>query len=105
MVGRLTALVVPRLHPGEHVYVGDSGPDLIQLEEFIGLVNQLDARGVHPSVSQFWRAQFGTSYVASGHERVSVLLTPWQRASTSLPGYVGRAGHIAVQLLPGAPRA
>ena len=105
VVGRLTALVVPRLHPGEHVYVGDSGPDLIQLEEFIGLVNQLDARGIHPSVSPAWRAQFGTSYVANGHERVSVLLTPWHRASTSLPGYVGRAGRIAVQLLPGTPRA
>ncbi len=105
VVGRLTAIVIPRLHQGELVYVGDSGPDLIQLEEFIGLVNQLDIHGIRPRVSRAWRAQFGTSYVASGHEQVSVLLTSWTRTSTSLPGYLGRASNIAVQLMPGVPRA
>ncbi len=103
VVGRLAALVVPRLHRGEHVYVEDDGPDLIQLEEFIGFVNQLDSRGIRPSVSREWRVEFGTAYVTNGREHASIFLTPWQRTSASLPGYLGHAGRIAIQLVPRAP--
>jgi hypothetical protein len=103
VVGKLTAMVTPVLAPGATVFVGDNGfedarcaPQLIPTEEFIGLVNQLDARGYHPKVNAFWQAQFGPGYQSDGREPAQVELSQWTPASPDLPGYRGRVGEIAV---------
>jgi len=100
-VGRLAALVEPHLVPGGRVMVGDAGagtPDtqLLDTEEFIGLVNVLDQRGRHPTVNAFWRAEFGPGYLSDGHEDRIVGLSTWTPASPGRPGYVGRVGDMAV---------
>ena len=78
------------------VFVGDAGLDLIETEEFIGVVNELDATGHHPKVNHFWRPEFGSDYVTPGGIRCHVTLLPWSSQSPRLRGYVGRVGGIAV---------
>ncbi|HEX3842016.1 MAG TPA: hypothetical protein VHU85_14585 [Acidimicrobiales bacterium] len=97
-VAKLDALVVPSLSHQQSVFVGDNGvqPLLLGVEQFIGLVNQLDQQGYHPKVNTAWQAQFGNSYLATGHEPASVELSPWSVAEARLPGYAGRVGNIAV---------
>ncbi len=101
-VGDLTALVVPALHGRSSVFVNDGGAgrdprsQLLDVEKFIGLVNQLDERGYHPAVNQFWRAQFGPGFEADGAEDHSVELTTWTASSPARPGYRGRVGDLAV---------
>jgi hypothetical protein len=97
-VAKLDALVVPSLNHQQSVFVGDNGvqPLLLGVEQFIGLVNQLDQQGYHPKVNNAWRAQFGNGYLASGHEPASVQLSPWSVSAARLPGYAGRVGNIAV---------
>jgi hypothetical protein len=100
-VARLAALVTPRLVPGGQVAVGDAGAgtadtQLIDTEEFIGLVNQLDRQGLQPRVNAFWKAQFGPGYLTDGAESRVVGLSTWTPASPSSTGYVGRVGDMAV---------
>ncbi len=100
-VGRLAALVTPHLDPHGRVAVGDGGAgtartQLLDTEEFIGLVDLLDQDGYHPAVNHFWRAQFGPGYQEDGTEDHQVLLTTWTRSSPSRPGYLGRIGDMAV---------
>lgn len=100
-VGRLAALVTPHLDPHGRVAVGDGGAgtaktQLLDTEEFIGLVNLLDQDGYHPTVNHFWRAQFGPGYEENGTEDHQVMLTTWTRSSPSQPGYLGRIGDMAV---------
>jgi hypothetical protein len=103
VVGRLAGLVAPHLDGRGTVFVGDNGfedrrcqPQLIPTEEFIGLVNQLDARGYRPRVNSFWQAQFGAGFQSDGRDHQQVELSQWSTASSTLPGYVGRVGEIAV---------
>ncbi|MBF6558306.1 MAG: hypothetical protein IVW52_19575 [Acidimicrobiales bacterium] len=101
-VGALTALAVPALHGRSSVFVNDGGAgrdprsQLLGVEKFIGVVNQLDERGYRPAVNQFWRAQFGPGFEADGTEGHSVELTTWTPASPAQPGYRGRVGDLAV---------
>jgi len=100
-VGRLAALVEPHLVPGGRVMVGDAGAgttgtQLLDTEEFIGLVNVLDQQGRHPTVNAFWRAEFGPGYLSDGHEDRLVGLSTWTPASPDRPGYVGQVGDMAV---------
>jgi hypothetical protein len=100
-VARLAALVAPHLVPGGRVAVGDAGAgtadtQLIDTEEFIGLVNQLDREGLQPRVNAFWKAQFGPGYLTDGTESRVVGLSTWTPASPSSSGYVGRVGDMAV---------
>ena len=109
-VARLAALVAPHLPPGTRVSVGDAGAadtQLLDTEEFIGLVNALDRAGYRPAVNAFWKAQFGPGYLADGTEPRRVGLSTWTTASPSLPGYVGRVGDMAVTVTDrsGAPAA
>ncbi|HEV3266760.1 MAG TPA: hypothetical protein VG014_14655 [Acidimicrobiales bacterium] len=99
-VARLDSLVTPSLSHQQAVFVGDNGvqPLLLGVEQFIGLVNQLDEQGYHPKVNTAWKAQFGTAYLATGHEASSIELSPWSARSTGLPGYAGRVGNIAVTI-------
>ncbi len=108
-VGRLAALVTPHLDPHGRVAVGDGGAgtaktQLLDTEEFIGLVNLLDQDGYHPTVNHFWRAQFGPGYEEDGTEDRRVMLTTWTRSSPSVPGYVGRIGDMAVTVTGRAGR-
>jgi len=100
-VARLADLVAPHLPAGTRVAVGDAGAgtadtQLLDTEEFIGLVNALDRAGYRPTVSPFWKAQFGPGYVSDGTEPRRVGLSTWTAASPSVPGYVGRVGDMAV---------
>ncbi len=100
-VGRLAALVQPRLVPGGRVMIGDAGAgsvetQLLDTEEFIGLVNLLDQRGDRPTVNAFWKAQFGPGYLSDGHEDRLVTLATWTPVSPAMDGYVGRVGDMAV---------
>jgi hypothetical protein len=96
-VNAVVSLARPGL-PGDGapVFVGDAGLDLIETEEFIGVVNELDATGHHPKVNHFWRAEFGSDYVTPGGIRCHLTLLPWSPHSPHLAGYVGRVGGIAV---------
>lgn len=96
VVARLVAVVTPELRRGQAVYVGVDWADLVAVEEFIGLVDELDARGFHPRVSPFWTVQFGNAYVGSGTGMATVSLSQWTPAARREPGYVGRAGGFAV---------
>jgi hypothetical protein len=101
-VHALTTLVTPTLPAGGPIFVGDNGAGsngqskIIDLEEFIGLVNQLDVAGYQPRVNPFWKAEFGPGYLANGHKRRVILLSTWTPNSHRVPGYVGRVGDIAV---------
>ena len=100
-VARLAAMVAAHLRPGQEVAVGDAGAgssttQLIDLERFIGLVNELDRQGYRPRVNHLWRAQFGPGYQSSGHEAASFVLTTWTPRSPTTPGYVGRVGDMAL---------
>ncbi len=102
-VERLAALTQPVLDRSGRVFVGDAGAGsgitkLLDVEEFIGLVNWLDQAGYHPKVNQLWRAEFGPGYRSNGTEGRQITLTTWTPSSPSLPGYVGRVGDIAVQV-------
>jgi hypothetical protein len=99
-VGRLDALVTPSLSHQQSVFVGDNGvqPLLLGVEQFIGLVNQLDEQGYNPKVNHAWKAQFGTGYLTTGNEAADIELWPWTARATGLPGYVGRVGNIAVAI-------
>ena len=106
-VGRLTDLVVPFLHPGSRVFVGDSGAGtedtkLLDTEEFIGLVNLLDERGYRPTVNHVWRTEFGPGYQTTGREPRQVVLTTWDPTSPTQPGYAGKAGDMAVTITDGS---
>ena len=94
-------MVAAHLRPGQEVAVGDAGAgssttQLIDLERFIGLVNELDRQGYRPRVNHLWRAQFGPGYQSSGHEAASFVLTTWTPRSPTTPGYVGRVGDMAL---------
>ncbi len=101
-VGQLTSLVTPSLTGSPSVFVNDSGAGatttarLLDVEKFIGLVNQLDERGDHPKVNHLWRAQFGPGFAATGTERRAVELRTWTPASPGSPGYLGRVGDLSV---------
>jgi hypothetical protein len=101
-VGRLTSLVVPALDRHGTVFVNDSGAGvtlgsrLIDVERFIGLVNQLDQRGYHPTVNRLWKPQFGPGFEATGTEERSVELATWTPSSSLKPGYLGRVGDLSV---------
>jgi len=101
-VGKLVSLVVPALDGSRTVFVNDSGagvtPDakIIDVERFIGLVNQLDQRGYGPTVNRLWRAEFGPGFEAVGTEDHSIELRTWSPASPRVPGYLGRVGDLAV---------
>ena len=106
-VGRLAALVVPMLQPGQRVFVGDAGAGtadtkLLDTERFIGLVNVLDERGYLPTVNHVWKTEFGPGYQTDGHESRLVSLSTWNPASPSMAGYVGRAGDMAVTVTDGS---
>ncbi len=104
-VGRLAALVTPHLDRHGRVAVGDAGAgttgtggtQLLDTEEFIGLVNLLDVTGYHPTVNHFWRSQFGPGYLQDGTEDRRVTLTTWTPASAvaaRVPGPGrGHGGH------------
>ncbi|MGC8462137.1 MAG: hypothetical protein ACP5P9_00495 [Acidimicrobiales bacterium] len=98
VVARLVSVVTPELRPGQAVYVGDDWANLIAVEEFIGLVNELDARGYHPQVSPFWTVQFGRAYVGSGAGMTTVSLSRWTASARRQPGYLGQAGGFAVSM-------
>ncbi len=100
-VGRLATLVAPHLTPGVRVAVGDAGAgtadtQLLDTEEFIGLVNLLERSGYRPTVNDFWKAQFGPGYRTDGTEPRVVELSTWSAASPAMPGYVGKVGDMAV---------
>ena len=81
--------------------VGDAGAgtrdtQLLDTEEFIGLVNLLDERGFRPTVNAFWKAQFGPGYLSDGHEDRVVTLSTWTPAAPAVDGYVGKVGDMAV---------
>jgi hypothetical protein len=100
-VEELTAMVTPKLGNGGPVFVGDSGAGsattrILDVEEFIGLVNQLDVAGYQPKVNQLWKSEFGPGYLATGNEGRSIDLSTWTSTSDQAPGYVGRVGDIAV---------
>ncbi len=103
-VGQLTSLVTPSLAGSTSVFVNDSGAGgtttarLLDVEKFIGLVNQLDERGYHPKVNHLWRAEFGPGFAATGTERRAVELRTWTPASSRSPGYLGRVGDLSVTL-------
>jgi hypothetical protein len=108
-VGHLAALIQPHLAPGGRVMIGDAGAgtvdtQLLDTEEFIGLVNLLDQRGYRPAVNAFWKAQFGPGYLSNGHENRLVTLSTWMANSPSLQGYVGRVGDMAVVITDGQLR-
>jgi hypothetical protein len=109
-VGLLGRLVTPRLPPGGQVFVGDGGAgtadtQLLDTEEFIGLVNLLDRSGYRPTVNHVWKAQFGPGYRKTGTEPRDISLTTWTATSPTLPGYVGQVGDMAVTVtdVTGAP--
>ena len=111
-VGQLATLVTPYLVPGGRVFVGDGGAGtvdtkLLDTEEFIGLVNLLDQNGHRPTVNHVWRTEFGPGYQTTGQEQRQVTLTTWDPTSPTLPGYVGKAGDMAVTVTDptGAPVA
>ena len=86
--------------------IGDAGAgtvdtQLLDTEEFIGLVNLLDQRGYRPTVNAFWKAQFGPGYLSNGHENRLVTLSTWTANAPTLPGYVGRVGDMAVTVTDG----
>ena len=100
-VARLASMVARELRPGQVVAVGDAGAgtsetQLLDLERFIGLVNELDRKGYRPKVNHLWRAQFGPGYQASGHEASSFVLETWTPRSPGSPGYLGRVGDMAL---------
>jgi hypothetical protein len=100
-VGQLADLVTTHLTPGGRVAVGDAGAgtvntQLLDTEEFIGLVNVLDRAGYHPTVNAFWKAQFGPGYLSDGTEPRVVGLSTWTPTSSDKPGYVGHVGDMAV---------
>ncbi len=104
-VAELVSLVVPALGHQGSVFVNDSGAgraadnsQLLDVERFIGLVNQLDVLGYHPTVNRVWRAQFGPGFQATGTEDHSVELETWRPSSPASPGYLGRVGDMAVTL-------
>jgi len=102
-VGRLANLVAPHLTPGVRVAVGDAGAgtadtQLLDTEEFIGLVNLLERYGYRPTVNDFWKAQFGPGYRTDGTEPRVIELSTWSAASPSMPGYVGKVGDMAVRV-------
>jgi hypothetical protein len=102
-VQQLATLVTPKLPTGGPVFVGDNGAGtgvgkIIDLEEFIGLVNQLDIEGYHPKVNPIWKPEFGPGYVANGNRRRVIIMSDWQPSSPSEPGYVGRVGDMAVSV-------
>lgn len=102
-VQQLATLVTPKLPTGGPVFVGDNGAGtgvgkIIDLEEFIGLVNQLDIEGYHPKVNPIWKPEFGPGYVANGNRRRVIIMSDWQLSSPSEPGYVGRVGDMAVSV-------
>ncbi len=108
-IGKVISLVTPRLDRSDGpVFVGNSGfnsSDLIELEELIGVVNQLDADGYDPKVGSFLEGQLGSGFVSTGHERTQIVLMPWSEQASRLPSYVGRAGNIAVTMTGLSPNA
>jgi hypothetical protein len=103
-VGALASVVARSVPQGGTVFVNDGGAGatpalrLLDVEQFVGLVNQLDQRGYHPRVNHLWRAEFGPGFEATGTEDRSVELTTWTPSSPGQPGYRGRVGDLAVQV-------
>lgn len=106
-VGTLSALVTRSLVPGGRVFVGDAGAGtvdtkLLDTEEFLGLVNLLDEAGYRPTVNHVWRVQLGPGYGSDGSEPRQITLATWDPSSPTSPGYVGRAGDMAVTVTDAA---
>jgi hypothetical protein len=100
VVQQSTALVTARLRPSASpILVQNAGLSFYDTFEFIGLVNELDQRGYRPKVSAFWRVQFGPGFVAAARVRRTVVLQPWSTLASARPGYLGRAGDMAVLLV------
>jgi hypothetical protein len=103
-VGALASVVARSVPEAGTVFVNDGGAGanpalrLLDVEQFVGLVNQLDQRGYHPRVNHLWRAEFGPGFEATGTEDRSVELTTWTPSSPGQPGYRGRVGDLAVQV-------
>ncbi len=109
-VGQLADLVEPYLLSGGRVAVGDAGAgtaetQLLDTEEFIGLVNQLERDGYQPTVNAFWKSQFGPGYLSDTTEPRVISLSTWTPRSHDLRGYVGQVGDMAVTVTTdsGAP--
>jgi hypothetical protein len=94
-------MIASHLRPGQVVAVGDAGAGttdtrLLDLERFIGVVNELDRQGYRPKVNHLWRAQFGPGFESTGHEPASFVLETWTPASPGSPGYLGQVGDMAL---------
>ena len=106
-VGQLADLVEPHLISGGRVAVGDAGAgtaetQLLDTEEFIGLVNQLERDGYQPTVNAFWKSQFGPGYLSDSTEPRVISLSTWTPRSHDLRGYVGQVGDMAVTVTTGS---
>ena len=104
-VAALTRVVVGSVPAGSVVEIEDAGAgssatQLLDVERFFGLINQLDKAGYQPKVNSFWQSQLGPSYVAGTGVRHVVTLSTWTAASESHAGYVGRVGDMAVMITP-----
>ncbi len=100
-VAQLADLAVPGLGRRGTVLVRDSGAGtretaLLDIEESIGLVDLLDADGYRPTVDPVWKSEFGPGYLTTGHDGYEIHLSTWTPNTTSLPGYRGRVGDMAV---------
>lgn len=102
-VAALTRLVEASVPRGAVVEIEDAGAgtattQLLDVERFLGLVNQLDKAGYQPKVNAFWRPQLGPSFLAGEGVTSVVTLSTWSPTSTSTAGYVGRVGDMAVSV-------
>jgi hypothetical protein len=109
-VEQLAALVSARLGPGDRVAVGDAGAgtkdtQLLDTEEFLGLIDLLDRTGYHPTANRVWKVELGPGFLTTGTEPRVVGLTTWTPDAPGLPGYVGHVGDMAVTVTDQAGRS
>ena len=107
-VNAVVALVRPELpRTGAPVFVGDAGLDLIETEEFIGVVNELDATGHHPKVNHFWRSRIRIELRHPGRDPLSCHPSPMVVAVARSLGLPRPGGgdrrHRQHRSLPGGP--
>ena len=70
-----------------------TGPsELLNLERFVGLVNQLDALGYQPRVSPHWVVQFASRLVQTTSIHQQIVLSTWSPRSRLGKGYGGPSG-------------